>query len=141
MGSKKVHFLIAEDDDDDFFIIEKSLKERGADDFRIDRFEDGESLLEYLKTFEFQEEAGCVVLLDLNMPKKDGRQVLKEVKTDEQLKKIPILILTTSNAPEDILQCYQLGANAYFIKPSNFGEFRDMIQAIGNHWFRFAQIP
>jgi len=140
MQEKEMTLVVSEDDDDDFFMIEKAMETRGINGFRVKRIYDGEALMDFLNK---QHDAvdSMVILLDLNMPKKDGRQALREIKTDPALKKIPILVLTTSEAKEDILQSYQLGANAYFIKPSSFKEFEDMIATISHHWFKFARLP
>lgn len=143
MDEKEVLFVVSEDDDDDFFMIEKAIETETLTNYRIKRVQDGEALIDFLNKHiqDKRPPQPLVVLLDLNMPKKDGRQALKEIKADDRLKKIPILVLTTSEAKDDIYQSYQLGANAYFIKPSSFKEFQQMLQTIGNHWFKFASLP
>ena len=82
-----------------------------------------------------------IILLDLNLPKKDGREVLAEIKTDEKLKLIPIVILTTSSNEEDILKSYGLHANCYVTKPVDFDEFIKIVQAVHNFWFSIVKLP
>lgn len=82
-----------------------------------------------------------LILLDLNLPKKDGREVLAEVKADDQLKVIPVVILTTSKAEEDILKAYRLHANCYVTKPIEFGGFAEIIRSIAHFWFTVATLP
>ena len=82
-----------------------------------------------------------LILLDLNMPKKDGREVLREVKTDPELKTIPIIVLTTSVAPTDIVQSYDLHANGYIQKPADYDEFLELIRQLDTLWFSLIQLP
>ena len=82
-----------------------------------------------------------LILLDLNLPRKDGREVLAEIKSDQELKTIPVLILTTSQAENDVLNAYKLNANGYIQKPVDFTRFLDIIRAIEAFWFRAATLP
>ncbi len=82
-----------------------------------------------------------IVLLDLNLPRKDGREVLAEIKGDEKLKRIPVVILTTSQAEEDILKAYNLYANCYITKPVDFDQFVKIVQSIENFWFAIVKLP
>jgi two-component system, chemotaxis family, response regulator Rcp1 len=82
-----------------------------------------------------------LILLDLNLPKKDGREVLFEIKNDKKLKNIPVIILTTSQAEEDITKSYDLHANCYIIKPLDFGQFIKMIQSLEEFWFSIVKLP
>ncbi|MBF0336914.1 MAG: response regulator [Nitrospirae bacterium] len=82
-----------------------------------------------------------LILLDLNLPKKDGREVLREIKSDEGLKKIPVIILTTSDAETDILRSYNLGANSYVTKPVGFEEFVKVVNTIEDFWFTVVKLP
>ena len=82
-----------------------------------------------------------LILLDLNLPKKDGREVLFEIKTDKKLKNIPVIILTTSQAEEDIAKSYDLNANCYITKPLDFGQFMKVIQSIEDFWFSIVKLP
>ncbi|MBD2360097.1 response regulator [Anabaena minutissima FACHB-250] len=82
-----------------------------------------------------------IVLLDLNLPRKDGREVLAEIKTDQHLKRIPVVVLTTSQAEEDILKAYNLSANCYIAKPVDFDQFVRIVQSIENFWFAIVKLP
>ena len=82
-----------------------------------------------------------LILLDLNLPKKDGREVLAEIKTDERLRRIPVVVLTTSSAEQDILKTYDLHANCYITKPVNLDQFIAMVKAIGEFWFTIVKLP
>jgi len=81
------------------------------------------------------------VLLDFNLPRKDGREVLAEIKADEKLKRIPVVVLTTSQAEEDILKAYNLSANCYITKPVDFDQFVRIVQSIENFWFAIVKLP
>jgi CheY-like chemotaxis protein len=82
-----------------------------------------------------------LILLDLNLPKKDGREVLAEIKTDERLRRIPVVVLTTSSAEQDILKTYDLHANCYITKPVNLDQFIAVVKAIGEFWFTIVKLP
>jgi CheY-like chemotaxis protein len=82
-----------------------------------------------------------LILLDLNLPKKDGREVLAEIKTDERLRRIPVVVLTTSSAEQDILKTYDLHANCYITKPVNLDQFIEVVKAIGEFWFTIVKLP
>ena len=82
-----------------------------------------------------------LILLDLNLPKKDGREVLAEIKTDEQLRRIPVVILTTSSAEQDILEMYDLHANCFITKPVNLDQFTTVVKAIEEFWFTIVKLP
>jgi CheY-like chemotaxis protein len=82
-----------------------------------------------------------IVLLDLNLPKKDGREVLAEIKGDQHLRRIPVVVLTTSQAEEDILKAYNLAANCYITKPVDFDQFVKIIRSIENFWFAIVKLP
>ncbi|MBD2457169.1 response regulator [Nostoc sp. FACHB-87] len=82
-----------------------------------------------------------IVLLDLNLPRKDGREVLAEIKSDDKLKRIPVVVLTTSQSEEDILKAYNLAANCYITKPVDFDQFVKIVQSIENFWFAIVKLP
>ncbi len=82
-----------------------------------------------------------IVLLDLNLPRKDGREVLAEIKSDNNLKRIPVVVLTTSQSEEDILKAYNLAANCYITKPVDFDQFVKIVQSIENFWFAIVKLP
>jgi CheY-like chemotaxis protein len=137
--------LVAEDDDDDRRLIMKAwAKSRAANGLRF--VEDGQELTDYLNhTGDYSDAASsprpAVILLDLNMPKKDGREALKEIKADPELRQIPIVILTTSEADEDICRSYDLGANSYITKPVTFGALVDVLQVLGKYWIEIVDLP
>jgi CheY-like chemotaxis protein len=142
---KTLTVLVADDDDDDRRFIRKAWeKYRAPDELRF--VEDGEELLEYLKQKDrYADPASAprpaVVLLDLNMPRKDGREALREIKADPVLRQIPIVVLTTSQADEDICRSYDLGANSYITKPVTFGSLVDVLQVLGKYWIEIVDLP
>jgi two-component system response regulator len=133
---------MADDDADDRAMAEEALREsRVSNDLRF--VEDGEKLLDYLHKRGAYENVPTpgLILLDLNMPRKDGREALAEIKQDPQLKRIPVVILTTSKAEEDMLRGYDLGAASYISKPVTFGGLVQLMQAIGRYWIEFVELP
>ncbi len=136
--------LMAEDDPDDQLITRKALEEnRVANPLVI--VENGELLLDYLhRRGKFAQEASvtpCFILLDLNMPRMDGREALKLIKQDPALKKIPVVVLTTSKAEEDILKSYNTGANSYITKPVTFAGLVGVIRSLKNYWLEIVDLP
>src|SRR5574340_1676975 len=118
---KPIDILLAEDDEDDYLLIAEALEESRLAN-KVHWVKDGEELLDYLYrrgNYAKPEESPIpgIILLDLNMPRKDGREALKEIKSDPGLRKIPIIVLTTSKAEEDILRSYDLGVNSFIRKP------------------------
>jgi CheY-like chemotaxis protein len=105
--------------------------------------EDGEEGRDYLQGKGKFAEAGRpdIILLDLNLPRYDGREILREVKQDPTLRHIPVIVLTTSSGKEDVRQIYGLGANAYFTKPTDLGDYEGLLNLIGNHWLGAARLP
>lgn len=142
---KSLTILIADDDDDDRAFIRKAWeKSRVANDLRF--VEDGVELMEYLNQTDRFAEPGsaprpAVILLDLNMPKKDGREALREIKANADLRQIPVIVLTTSQADEDICRSYDLGANSYIAKPVTFGALVDVLQVLGKYWIEIVDLP
>jgi len=104
---------------------------------------DGEQALQFLRRAGRYADAvrPDLIILDLNLPRKDGRAVLAEVKADPELNELPVVIFTTSHAPRDIARCYELGANSYVSKPGNLGQFFSAVRSIENFWFGFASLP
>lgn len=141
----KIYILVAEDDADDRFLLETAFAENGYSG-KLQFVENGVELLDYLRNLNPQE-AGNVnhlpgfILLDLNMPKKDGREVLKELKEDPRFKKIPVVVFTTTKNENEINRCYELGANTYVVKPVGFENLVKTIEDIRSYWFKTAQIP
>jgi CheY-like chemotaxis protein len=108
--------------------------------------EDGEELMDYLhRRGKFEklrnEPLPGLILLDLNMPRKDGREALKEIKADHNLRRIPIVVLTTSKAEEDIVRSYDLGVNSYVTKPVTFKSLVELIKVLGHYWFEVVELP
>jgi CheY-like chemotaxis protein len=107
--------------------------------------EDGQELMDYLRREGEYANTDAprpgIILLDLNMPRKDGRQALKEIKADPELRRIPVVVLTTSKAEEDVLRTYDLGANSFITKPVTFEGLVEIIRALGNYWFRVVELP
>lgn len=137
--------LVADDDADDRELIKVAFEENGAE-VEISFVENGEELLQYLhRQGKYKEEAEypfpSLILLDLNMPKKDGREALRAIKEDAALKLLPIVILTTSTASKDIAKCYELGVNSYMIKPTNFTDLIQFAGMIYSYWFNTVQLP
>jgi CheY-like chemotaxis protein len=137
--------LMADDDDDDFLLTQKALKQSKLLN-TLNRVEDGEKLLEYLRhEGQYADEAAHprpgVILLDLNMPRKDGREALREIKSDENLRDIPVVVFTTSKAEEDIYKSYQLGVNSFITKPVTFDGLIHVMQTLGKYWFEIVELP
>ncbi|MGH7237521.1 MAG: response regulator [Candidatus Saccharimonadales bacterium] len=145
MSTRKITILMADDDDDDFVLTKKALaKSKLLND--LHRVRDGEELMRYLhQTGKYSNkktwQRPIIILLDLNMPRKDGREVLKEIKSDKNLKDIPVVIFTTSKAEEDIFRAYQLGVNSFITKPVTFDGIVQVVKALGNYWFEIVELP
>ena len=140
--NESIVILMADDDADDRAMAEEALREgRVANDLRF--VEDGEKLMDYLYRREGYEHAPRpgLILLDLNMPRKDGLEALAEIKTDPALRRIPVVILTTSKAEEDMLRGYDLGAASYISKPVTFEGLVELMKAIGKYWIEFVELP
>ena len=137
--------LMADDDDDDYLLTQKALKQSKLLN-TLCRVNDGEELLDYLnRRGDFSNGAEHprpgVILLDLNMPRKDGREALKEIKSDPELCDIPIVVFTTSKAEEDIFKSYQLGVNSFITKPVTFEGLIKVMQTLGRYWFEIVELP
>lgn len=144
-SKNSIPILIADDDEEDRMLVEEAMEEsRLVNPLRF--VENGEEVMDYLHhrgkfTDKVKYPQPGLILLDLNMPKKDGREVLAEIKADENLRKIPIVVLTTSKAEEDILRTYDLGVNSYITKPVTFAGLVDIVQNLGKYWFEIVSIP
>jgi len=141
----KQPILIAEDDADDRYLLQTAFSEIGFPE-RIDFVENGIEVMTYLDniyTSNNMEERALpgFILLDLNMPKKDGREVLKELKQHPVFKKIPIIVFTTTKNEIEIKRCYELGANSYVVKPISFDALLKVVENIRSYWFQTASIP
>lgn len=137
-----IKILLVEDNEGDVRLTKEAFKESKLK-CTIDVVMDGAAAMDYLKqVHDFKDKkAPDLIILDLNLPKKDGREVLKEIKADEKLSKIPIVILTTSNDEKDICISYGLHANAYVTKPLDFEKFIDVVKKISDFWFTVVKLP
>jgi CheY-like chemotaxis protein len=142
---KMITILLADDDPDDRKLTHDAFMEnRLANEFHA--VEDGEELMDFLhRRGKYETMRGDalpgLILLDLNMPRKDGREALKEIKADPELRRIPIVVLTTSKAEEDIVRTYDLGVNSYVTKPVTFKSLVELIKILGCYWFEVVELP
>jgi len=136
-----IRVLLVEDDPGDVLMVREALSDQGLS--RLTSVRDGVEALRFLrKEAEFSGvERPDLILLDLNMPRKDGREVLAEVKGDADLRSIPVVVLTTSRAEKDVLSSYQLHANAYVTKPADFEQFIDVTRRIEGFFVDVASLP
>lgn len=144
-GPKAIEILIADDDAEDRMLIRDALQESRLKN-GLKFVEDGEQLLDYLhNTGKFADMEKYprpgIILLDLNMPKKDGREALKEIKQDTKLRTIPIVVLTTSKAEEDILKTYNLGVSSFITKPVTFEGLVEVMRTLNKYWFEIVELP
>jgi two-component system response regulator len=142
---KTFTILMADDDEDDRLLTKDALLESRVRN-NLYCVEDGVELLEYLRREgKFSDPATSprpgLILLDLNMPRKDGREALKEIKADAELQNIPVVILTTSGQEEDKVKGYNLGAASYITKPVNFEGLVELMKALGKYWIEFVELP
>jgi CheY-like chemotaxis protein len=137
--------LMADDDAEDCLLVEEALREiKYTQELRFVR--DGEELLDYLWHRGNYQAARLaprpdLILLDLKMPKKDGRETLHDLKADPRLQTIPIVVLTTSTAEDDINFCYRLGVNSYITKPNTFSGLVDLMASLLKYWFELVELP
>ncbi|MBZ5709244.1 response regulator [Nannocystis pusilla] len=141
---RPITILIADDDPEDRMLAEEALREsRLVNDIRF--VDDGEDLLEYLQGrgnyAGGDNPRPDMILLDLNMPRMDGREALKVIKGDPELRRIPVVVLTTSKAEEDIYRTYDLGVNSFIIKPVTFDSLVDTMKVLGAYWFQIVETP
>jgi len=143
---RPVTILMADDDEDDRLLTAGALKRsRLINDVRF--VVDGDDLMQYLRGTGVYAPGGKpaprpgLILLDLNMPKKDGREALAEIKGDPSLCDIPVVVLTTSKGEEDIVRTYQLGVNSFVSKPVSFDELANVMQTLAGYWFELVELP
>ena len=137
--------LLADDDEDDRMMAAEALREAGVTN-KLQFVTDGEDLMEYLyHRGRYAPPAHSprpgLLLLDLNMPKKDGREALREMKASPAFRSIPVVVLTTSKTEEDIEQIYSLGANSFIAKPVSFEDLVQAMKVIGEYWFQIVRLP
>lgn len=140
--SNVIDILLVEDSPGDVRLTREALKEGGiANELHVAH--DGEQALAFLRREGSYADAPRpeLVLLDLNLPRLDGREVLREIKSDPSLKRIPVVVLTTSTAEEDVLRVYDLHGNCYIAKPVAFERFLDVVQSIEDFWLSIVQLP
>ena len=144
-SSQPIRILVAEDDADDRMMIKDAFEESRLGN-PVDFVEDGVQLMNYLAregeyaSFSDQPYPGFI-LLDLNMPRKDGRTALREIKASPMLQRIPIVILTTSKAEEDIVRTYNLGVNSFICKPVTFDSLVEIVKTVGRYWIEIVALP
>lgn len=142
---KPITIVMAEDDPDDRMLTQAAMQEnRLANDLRF--VKDGQELIEYLRhEGHYTDPADAprpgLILLDLNMPRKDGREVLAEIKADPKLRAIPVVVLTTSRAEADILRSYDLGVSSFISKPVSFDDLVAAMKVFGQYWFEIVELP
>jgi two-component system, response regulator len=138
--------LVADDDADDRLLIQKAMKESGVTN-GVHFLEDGQKLVDRLAEGLKSAHPGdhpdlpCLILLDLNMPRLDGRETLRIVKNHPELKEIPIVILSSSKNPEDVMNSYKEGANSFFTKPLNYRDLVELMGLLKTYWFQKARLP
>ncbi|HYE32564.1 MAG TPA: response regulator [Methylomirabilota bacterium] len=142
---RPITILLADDDPDDRLLTKHAMEEnRLVNQLRC--VEDGEELMDYLlHRGKFKDPASAprpgLILLDLNMPRKDGREALREIKADPQLRQIPVVVLTTSKAEEDIYRTYDLGVNSFITKPVTFDGLVQVMKTVSKYWFEIVELP
>jgi CheY-like chemotaxis protein len=141
----KIQILIADDDSEDTMLIREALIENQIEN-KVQRVENGEELMDYLKNtgnYSNKEKYPLpgVIMLDLNMPKMDGREALKEIKGDINLCSIPIIVFTTSSNDKDLNLSYKFGANSYISKPVTFSSMVELMRTFSNYWLQTVDLP
>jgi CheY-like chemotaxis protein len=145
MSTLPITILVADDDPDDRMMIEEAFEENRVAN-AVEFVEDGEQLMSYLRREgDYAKLAGKpypgIILLDLNMPRKDGRESLRELKADPELCRIPVVVLTTSQAEEDIVRTYGLGVSSFVTKPVSFEGLVEAIKVICQYWIQIVALP
>ena len=134
--------LMADDDEDDRLLARDAFSECGVDvDLRF--VEDGQELLEYLHGHGRWADcpAPSLIMLDLNMPRKDGREALAAIKENPALRRIPVVVVTTSKAEEDVMRSYDLGVSSFISKPVTYEALLELVRTLSNYWFRTVRLP
>jgi two-component system, chemotaxis family, response regulator Rcp1 len=142
MNVHPIELLLVEDNEPDVRLTMEALHEAKVKN-RLWVAEDGVEALDFLRREGRHADAPRpdLILLDLNLPRKDGRQVPKEIKNDDSLKRIPVVVLTTSKSEEDVLRAYDLHANCYITKPVDFNRFMEVVKSIENFWLTVVRLP
>jgi len=145
MNDQTVVILLAEDDPDDRYLISEAFDESSLP-VRLFIVNDGEEMLDYLNHRGNYVDSKrwplpALIVLDLNMPRKDGREVLAEIKTNSSLRRIPVVVLTTSQAEEDVVRAYDLGVSGFITKPVSFNTLLEIMKSLGNYWLNIVELP
>jgi two-component system, chemotaxis family, response regulator Rcp1 len=142
MDANPIEILLVEDNEGDVGLVEEVFEDARIRNI-IHVAEDGEEAMQFLNKEKKFDNAPTpdLILLDLNLPGKDGREVLEEIKTDNTLKSIPVVVLTTSKAEEDIIKSYDLHANSYITKPVDFDQFIKVVKSIEDFWLEVVKLP
>jgi CheY-like chemotaxis protein len=146
MKDNKTPLILIADDDEDDRMFTKEAFEENFKEKEIRFVNDGVDLLDYLRRRNKYSDPDTsprpsIILLDLNMPKMDGREALREIKSDPKLRTIPVVILTTSIAEQDVLKTYDMGVNCFITKPVSFTAFVEVTRTIGHYWFDIVKLP
>jgi CheY-like chemotaxis protein len=145
VARKPITILLADDDEEDLLMTQEALQQsRLGNDLRFAT--DGEDLMDYLqRRGRYADPAESprpgLILLDLNMPRKDGREALSEIKADPELRNIPVIVLTTSRAEEDVFRTYELGVSSFITKPVTFDGLVDAMKVLSEYWFEIVELP
>ena len=142
VNGRPIELLLVEDSEPDVRLTMEALREAKVKN-RLWVVEDGVEAMAFLRRQDGHADAPRpdLILLDLNLPRKDGREVLREIKADESLKRIPVVILTTSRSEEDVLRAYELHANCYITKPVDFNRFMEVVRSIEDFWLTVVKLP
>ena len=143
INSKPITILMADDDPDDRLLVQEAFEENRLIN-ELATVEDGEELMDFLHRrgkFVDTTISPGLILLDLNMPRKSGLEALREIKADQKLRRLPVVILTTSKAEEDIIRSYDLGVNSFIVKPVTFEALVELIKEIDKYWFQIVELP
>ncbi len=143
MKNTNIEILLAEDSEDEIILIEEAIKDSNIEGVKLNYVKNGVEVMNYLRNIGRY--ASCpfpdLLLLDLNMPKKNGHEVLEEIKKDDKLKLLPVIVLSTSQSEGDIGRSYANHANSYISKPSDYNEFKVVIRSIEDYWLRNVILP
>ena len=145
MNANRTIIIMADDDEDDRYMIKEAMLKAGVS-IPVECVENGEELLELLdkhrKHYEkYREMHPAFILLDLNMPKLDGRKSLEIIRNNEILKKIPVIVFTTSDSEDDIAHAYEYGANSFILKPTSFNSMVDIMKTLKSYWLEVVSLP
>ena len=139
------YMLVVEDSDEDFLALQRILSKHCTVEIDLKRCFDGDEVLDFMRgEGDYAKRSNLppnLILLDLNLPGTDGREVLRQLKADEHFRSIPIVVFTTSSNPRDIAACYQYGANSYIIKSMDIDVLKDSIRTLTRYWFEIINLP